>query len=209
MRRQEEMVWLREQGFTRVVSLLVSPHNLHAYEEMGLVGVQYPIQERSGDREVLAALYPELRRWLFYGERVLVHQEELGDQVLGVVTGYLRWTGLVADPPRAVALVERITRRQLGAPGRALVGFAESFAPPTPIDPLPLLPEDDAVPSWIEALLAPQPDEEPRPLRPAGRRTRPRGAPKARLAGESALAQNGPGLRDPSGDGAVEPGTLR
>ena len=36
VRRQEEIIWIREQGFTRVISLLASPHNLHAYEELAL-----------------------------------------------------------------------------------------------------------------------------------------------------------------------------
>jgi hypothetical protein len=35
VRRQEEIIWLKSQGFTRVVSLLPSPHNLHAYDERG------------------------------------------------------------------------------------------------------------------------------------------------------------------------------
>ena len=34
VRRQEEILWLRAQGFNRVVSLLGSNHNLHAYEEL-------------------------------------------------------------------------------------------------------------------------------------------------------------------------------
>ena len=34
VRRQEEIIWLREQGFTRIVSMLASPHNLRAYEEL-------------------------------------------------------------------------------------------------------------------------------------------------------------------------------
>ena len=36
VRRHEEILWLRRQGFDRVVSLLPSTHNLHAYEELEL-----------------------------------------------------------------------------------------------------------------------------------------------------------------------------
>ena len=32
VRRQEEIIWIREQGFTCVVSLIPSPHNLHNYD---------------------------------------------------------------------------------------------------------------------------------------------------------------------------------
>ena len=35
IRRQEELIWLGQHGFTRVISMLDSPHNLHAYEEAG------------------------------------------------------------------------------------------------------------------------------------------------------------------------------
>ena len=34
VRRQEEIIWLRQHDFTSVLSLLESPHNLHAYDEM-------------------------------------------------------------------------------------------------------------------------------------------------------------------------------
>ncbi len=55
VRRQEEIIWLRVQGFGRVVSLLPSPHNLAAYDEEGLAWANYPL-ERSGDpRRVMAA----------------------------------------------------------------------------------------------------------------------------------------------------------
>ena len=36
VRRQEEIIWIREQGFTCVVSLIPSPHNLHNYDELGV-----------------------------------------------------------------------------------------------------------------------------------------------------------------------------
>ncbi|MHB1912655.1 MAG: protein-tyrosine phosphatase family protein, partial [Acidimicrobiales bacterium] len=43
VRRQEEIIWLREQGFTRIVSLLGSPHNLYAYDEEGIAWSQVPM----------------------------------------------------------------------------------------------------------------------------------------------------------------------
>ena len=43
VRRQEELIWLSVHGFTHVVSLLDSPHNLHAYEEAGLAYVHVPL----------------------------------------------------------------------------------------------------------------------------------------------------------------------
>ena len=43
VRRQEELIWLSVNGFTHIVSLLDSPHNLHAYEEAGLAYVHVPL----------------------------------------------------------------------------------------------------------------------------------------------------------------------
>ena len=43
VRRQEEIIWLRAQAFSRVVSLLPSTHNLQAYDEEGMPWSHYPL----------------------------------------------------------------------------------------------------------------------------------------------------------------------
>ena len=43
VRRQEELIWLAGHGFTRILSLLESPHNLHAYEEAGIAYEHIPL----------------------------------------------------------------------------------------------------------------------------------------------------------------------
>ncbi len=47
-------------------------------------------------------------------ERVVVHQEEVGDTLMGVVAGYLHWCGLIDQGAQAVAIVERLFGRQMG-----------------------------------------------------------------------------------------------
>src|SRR3984957_14378081 len=42
VRRHEEILWLRGEGFTRIVSLLPSPHNLHAYDELNMTWSHIP-----------------------------------------------------------------------------------------------------------------------------------------------------------------------
>ena len=37
VRRQEEIIWIREQGFGCVISLIPAPHNLHNYDDLGVV----------------------------------------------------------------------------------------------------------------------------------------------------------------------------
>ena len=123
VRRQEEILWLREQGFTRVVSLLPSPHNLHAYTELDMNWAHLPVPVTEEARGVLADLFGQFSAWLVAGERLLVHQEELGDRLMGVMAGYLLWTGKLTQGPQAVAVLEQITKRQMGPPGRALVAM--------------------------------------------------------------------------------------
>jgi hypothetical protein len=123
VRRQEEILWLRGEGFTRVVSLLPSPHNLHAYDELGVTWSHVPLGPHDDPTVVLGELYGKVRGWLGAGERILIHQEELNDRLMGVVAGYLRWSGMVPSGPQAIAVVERIIGRQMGPPGRELVAL--------------------------------------------------------------------------------------
>ena len=117
VRRQEEIIWLRVQGFTRVVSLLPSPHNLAAYDEGELVWSHFPLAAAGDVRETLVELYRNLDTWLHGGERLLVHQEELGDRLMGVVGGYLLWSGRLPGGPQSIAVVERLVGHPDGAPG--------------------------------------------------------------------------------------------
>ena len=127
VRRQEEIIWLREQGFTRLVSLLTSSHNLHAYDEMGVTWSQFPLGPQSDPRVVLPGLYDSLRGWLETGERILVHEEELGDRLMGTMAGYLLWAGLIQSGPQAITVLEQLVHRQMGPAGRELVAAAPAL----------------------------------------------------------------------------------
>ena len=128
VRRQEEIIWIREQGFTRVVSLLPSPHNLHAYGELGVTAEHIPFGPHDEPRPIIEDLYARLRKWLAAGEKVLLHQEELGDRLQGIVAGYLVWSGMIASPAQAISVIERINSRQMGPVGRELVALAQELA---------------------------------------------------------------------------------
>jgi hypothetical protein len=127
VRRQEEIIWLREQGFTRIVSLLVSPHNLHAYDELGMTWAHEPLGLQSDARTVLPRLYQDIQGWLDAGEQILIHEEEMGDRLMGVMGGYLLWADLLESGPQAIAVLERLVRRQMGPLGRELVALAPAF----------------------------------------------------------------------------------
>lgn len=130
VRRQEEIIWLREQGFTRVVSLLRSPHNLRAYDDLGVAWEHVPFGLHDDPRAVLGELFPKLREWLVEGGKVLIHQEELNDRVLGVAGAYLVYADLVPEQPQAISIVERISQRQMGPAGRELVALARGLVGP-------------------------------------------------------------------------------
>ncbi|MGH9078028.1 MAG: hypothetical protein ACRDY0_11375 [Acidimicrobiales bacterium] len=124
VRRKEEILWLKSEGFTLVVSLLGSPHNLHAYDELEVSWAHLPFGPADDPAAVLPDLYTRLRDWLAKGERVLIHGEEVNDRLMGVVAGYLRWSGLVPSGPKSIAVVERLLGRQMGPPGRELAAAA-------------------------------------------------------------------------------------
>lgn len=133
VRRQEELIWLRAQGFGRVISLLPSQHNLHVYEEEGIAYAHYPLLPNADPRTALVDCYGDLDRSFGEGRCVLVHQEELGDRVSGVAAGFLLWSGRVASEPQAIALVEHLVGHQMGAQGRELVVAAAVLPPRQPV----------------------------------------------------------------------------
>jgi hypothetical protein len=137
VRRQEELIWLAGHGFTHVLSLLDSPHNLHAYEEAGIAYEHVPLGRRDEMPERLRKIYATLAAWVDDpAERVLVHHEEFGDRLLGVVAGYLFYVGLVTEGPHAIVVLEKLTGRQLGSIGREIVAVTVEERivrrPPTP-----------------------------------------------------------------------------
>lgn len=124
VRRQEELIWLQLHNFTHICSLLDSPHNLQAYDEVGLAYAQVPLGRHDELPERLRVIYETLSAWLDDPqERVLVHYEEFGDKLLGVIAGYLIYAGLITDGPQAILVVERLTGRQMGAPAREIVAM--------------------------------------------------------------------------------------
>ncbi|MGH9273438.1 MAG: hypothetical protein ACRDZU_02230 [Acidimicrobiales bacterium] len=124
VRRQEEIIWIREQGFTCVVTLIPSPHNLHNYDELGVTWRHLPFGPHDDARAIAETLYPELAAMLSAGGKVLVHQDELSDRVAGLMGGYLLWSGVVPMAPQATSVVERLLSRQMGPLGRDLVSLA-------------------------------------------------------------------------------------
>ena len=128
VRRQEEIIWLRENGFTCVMSIIPAPHNLHNYTEMGVIWRHRPFSQHDDPVAYLGALYPEIKEQLDAGGKLVLHGEELSDRLCGLIAGYLVWTGMVPEGPRATMIIEQITKRQIGSTGRELVSVAAELA---------------------------------------------------------------------------------
>jgi len=152
VRRQEEIIWLREQGFTMVVSLAPSPHNLHNYDEMGVPWRHRPYTRGEDQEAYLASLFPELRQLLLEGGKVVLHQDELGDRLAGLVAAYVLWNRLVPAGPQAISIVEQLLHRQLGPEARSLVAMVPKLPEPGSTPP-PVIEPQQAPP--------PGPDDEP------------------------------------------------
>ncbi len=55
VRRQEEIIWIRENRFDCVISLITSPHNLHNYDELGVQWRQRPFNGADGGPDAVDA----------------------------------------------------------------------------------------------------------------------------------------------------------
>jgi hypothetical protein len=129
VRRQEEIIWVREQGFSPVISIIPAPLNLHNYDELGVVWRHRPYPAPEDFPRYLPEIYGEIADLLGAGQKVLIHHEELGDRTIGLLSGYLVWSGMVPEQPKAIFLMEHITSKQLGPNGRDLVSVAAKLAP--------------------------------------------------------------------------------
>lgn len=122
VRRQEELIWLNVHEFTHVVSLLDSPHNLHAYEEAGIAYAHVPLGPHDELVPRLEVVFGTIFKLLDDpAEKLFVHHEEFGDRLLGVMSGYLIYAGLVDNGPHAISITEKLTGRSIGSTGRELI----------------------------------------------------------------------------------------
>jgi len=121
VRRQEEVIWLRENDFHCIVSVSGAPHNLQTYEEIGVPYRHVPLLTSDNIYEWCRKFFAELNGLLSTGHRTVVHAEEVGDQIVSIMGAYLRWLGIANEPTEAVTLIERLANRALEPASRALI----------------------------------------------------------------------------------------
>ena len=122
VRRQEELLWIHGNEFTHVVSLLDGPHNLQAYVDMEIPYVHTPLRLGEDMPASLQQIYVTVAKLLENSqEKILMHDEEFGDRLIGVLAGFLMYNDTVPSPTNAIQLVEKLTKRVLGPEGRQIV----------------------------------------------------------------------------------------
>lgn len=121
VRRREEIIWLRENDFDLVVSLLASEHNLRNYEELTVKWAQLPYGGPNEGPERLVEVLDRLVALTADGRRVIVHRDELNDVVCGLMGAYLLWSGLIPLGPQVISVTERLLERRLDSPGRKII----------------------------------------------------------------------------------------
>ena len=110
-----------ENHFDSVISIIAAPHNLHAYEELNMPYRHRPLSGADDTDAFLRVFYKELHDLLGANKKLMIHSEEVGDRILGIMGGYIRWTGMVDDPSQAIIITERIGGRQLDTWARELI----------------------------------------------------------------------------------------
>ena len=124
VRRQEEIAWLVDEGFTTVVSLLPGTQNVNSYEAAGLDVSLAPVEldsEQAVVERAFATIHEALAKpWA----RVLVHRDFVDDTVAGVLAGYVVYSGLVDDERLATMAIQAVIGRPLGPGARALIPSA-------------------------------------------------------------------------------------
>ncbi len=121
VRREEEIIWLTEQGINSVFSLLPGNQNQAAYEAAGFAYFNHPVvvDVEPDEAEVIFAELEQLLE--VEGASVLVHRDLIDDMVVGLLGGYLVHVGLIKDPIVATSIIQEITGRPLGPEGRRLI----------------------------------------------------------------------------------------
>ena len=127
VRRQEEIIWLRENGFGCLISIIPAPHNLHNYDELGLPYRHRPFTGVDDLGTWLHGFYEELHELLEGSTKVIVHNESVDDRLIGILGGYIRWSGLVTDSAQAITITERIAGRQLDPFAREVILMANDL----------------------------------------------------------------------------------
>ncbi len=118
VRRDEELSWLRDNGFNTLLSVLEDTFNVSAYEESAMRVLHVPIKGELEDHQAAQVLEGVMRCLDHDSSVTLLHSDSVTDGILGVLGGYLLRSGLLDDPIIAIATIQEIMGHPLGPTGR-------------------------------------------------------------------------------------------
>jgi hypothetical protein len=75
VRRQEEIIWLRENDFGCVISIIGAPHNLHNYDELNMPYRHRPLVSFDDMDQWLKLFFGDIHDLLRNNNKVIVHAE--------------------------------------------------------------------------------------------------------------------------------------
>lgn len=121
VRREEEIIWLKDCGITSILSLLGSNQNSFAYAGAGLVFSSHEVPVDVGPEEAIE-VFKALSAALGTGDEVLlVHRDTIDDTLGGLLAGYLVYSEMIDNPVVATDVIQRILGRAIGPEGRRLI----------------------------------------------------------------------------------------
>lgn len=121
VRREEELIWLKDHGINAIVSFLGANQNSGAYEAAGLAFYAHEV-ETELEPEDAEAVFDVLSEALADPDAVvLVHRDTIDDTLGGLLAGYLIHSGMLDDPIVATDVIQRILGRAIGPEGRRLI----------------------------------------------------------------------------------------
>ena len=121
VRREEELIWLKDHGINAIVSFLGANQNSGAYEAAGLAFYAHEVDAEL-EPEDAGAVFDVLEEALADPEAVvLVHRDTIDDTLGGLLAGYLIQSGMLDDPIVATDVIQRILGRAIGPEGRRLI----------------------------------------------------------------------------------------
>lgn len=126
VRREEEIIWLRDDAkINTLVSLLPGNQNISAYEEVGFAVTHEPLSADFNLRTDIPRVLKALDGALASSKAVvLVHRDLVDETLAGLLAAYLIYSGMVAEPIKASAVIQEILGRPLGPEARTMMNVA-------------------------------------------------------------------------------------
>lgn len=121
VRREEEIIWLKDHGINSVLSLLPAQQSTSAFDSVGLTFSWCRVEDDIAPEET-RAVFDSLATALAPQKAVvLVHRDTIDDTLAGLLAGYLIDTEMIDDPIVATDVIQRIVGRAIGPEGRRLI----------------------------------------------------------------------------------------